>query len=235
MAINGSQIEQYIRQAAAARGIDPDIAVRVARSEGGLRDPFQQSNIVKNGVREPSFGPFQLYMNGGLGNKALAAGIDPRTNWQGGVDFALDAAARGGWSPWYGARAVGVDNWEGLNGAKAVGAGGGNRYPNLPDGPKGQEAYQPAFGSMAPGGGSQPAPLDTDIAEYWAGKEPMGIGDRLAGFGKGLSEAFEGIKAPRISPAAGDARQTGNQLLKAMGAMPEANPMLKRRLAPFYA
>jgi hypothetical protein len=230
-------IEQYTRQAAAARGIDPDTAVRVARSEGGLHDPFQQSNIVKNGVREPSFGPFQLYMNGGLGNKALAAGIDPRTNWQGGVDFALNAAAQGGWSPWYGARAVGVGNWDGLNGAKAVGVGGQPTMPS-PSSPAGgaraASEIQP-FGAMAPGGSSQPAPLDTDIAEYWSGKEPMGIDDRLAGFGKGLSEAMEGIKAPRISQSGGDARQTGNQLLKAMGAMREANEMLKRRLAPFYA
>ena len=71
-------IEAYIRQAAIARGIDPDIAVRVARSEGGLSDPVRQSDVVKGGVREQSYGPFQLYMAGGLGSRALAAGIDPR-------------------------------------------------------------------------------------------------------------------------------------------------------------
>lgn len=84
------EIADYIRQSAAARGIDPDIALRVAMSEGGLKDPVRQSEVVKNGVREASYGPFQLYMGGGLGNKALEAGIDPRdpNQWRAGVDFA---------------------------------------------------------------------------------------------------------------------------------------------------
>lgn len=95
------EIADYIRQSATARGIDPDIALRVAMSEGGVTDPIRQSGIVKNGVREPSYGPFQLYMGGGLGNKALEAGIDPRdpNQWRAGVDFALDNAATGGWGP----------------------------------------------------------------------------------------------------------------------------------------
>ena len=111
-------IEAYIRQAAIARGIDPDIAVRVARSEGGLTDPVRQSDVVRNGVREQSFGPFQLYMAGGLGNRALAAGIDPRDpdQWQAGVDFALDEAKRAGWGQWYGAAKAGIGNRTGLGG-----------------------------------------------------------------------------------------------------------------------
>jgi hypothetical protein len=117
------EIADYIRQSATARGIDPDIALRVAMSEGGLKDPVRQSNVVKNGVREASYGPFQLYMGGGLGNKALEAGIDPRdpNQWRQGVDFALDQAAKGGWSPWYGAAKVGVGNRTGLDNARAIG------------------------------------------------------------------------------------------------------------------
>lgn len=110
----GGNIEAYIRQAAAARGIDPDVAIAVAKSEGGLKDPFRQSDVVKNGVREQSYGPFQLYMAGGLGNKALEAGIDPRKNWQGGIDFALDQAAKDGWGPWYGAKKIGVTGMHGI-------------------------------------------------------------------------------------------------------------------------
>jgi len=117
------EIADYIRQAATARGIDPEIAVRVAMSEGGVKDPIRQSNVVKNGVREASYGPFQLYMGGGLGNKALEAGIDPRdpNQWRQGVDFALDQAATGGWGPWYGAAKVGVGNRTGLDNARAIG------------------------------------------------------------------------------------------------------------------
>jgi hypothetical protein len=111
-----TEIEQYIRAAAIQRGIDPDIAVRVAKSEGGVSDPVRQSDFVKNGVREPSYGPFQLYMGGGLGNDALKAGIDPRDpgQWQQGVDFALDQAKKLGWSPWYGAAKVGVGPRDGI-------------------------------------------------------------------------------------------------------------------------
>lgn len=115
-----TDIEGYIRQAAAERGIDPDIAVRVAMSEGGVTDPIRQSDVVKNGVREQSYGPFQLYMNGGLGNEALAAGIDPRKDWQGGVNFALDKAKEGGWGPWYGAQRVGITGMDGIGGAQAA-------------------------------------------------------------------------------------------------------------------
>lgn len=117
------EVADYIRQSASARGIDPDIALRVAMSEGGVKDPIRQSGIVKNGVREPSYGPFQLYMGGGLGNKALEAGIDPRdpNQWRQGVDFALDQAAKGGWSPWYGAAKAGVGNRAGLDGARPIG------------------------------------------------------------------------------------------------------------------
>lgn len=143
-----STLEAYIRQAAARRGIDPDIAVRVARSEGGLKDPVRQSLVVKNGRREPSYGPFQLLIGGGdtgfprgMGNDALAAGIDPRdpNQWQRGIDFALDNAAKGGWGPWYGAKASGIGRFDGIGGKPAVIG---------PDGPKGQESY-PVFGSMA--------------------------------------------------------------------------------------
>lgn len=116
-------IEAYIREAAAARGIDPDVAVTVARSEGGLKDPVRQSLVRKNGRQEPSYGPFQLLIGGGdtgfpagMGNDALAAGIDPRdpSQWQRGIDFALDNAAKNGWGAWYGAKAAGIGNRQGI-------------------------------------------------------------------------------------------------------------------------
>lgn len=121
-----SEIEAYLRQSALARGIDPDIAVRVARGEGGLKDPFRhgegpapKSQLAAFGTREHSFGPLQLYISGtgaGLGDRALAAGIDPRKNWKGGVDFALDEVRKKGWGQWYGAKAQGITGMMGVNG-----------------------------------------------------------------------------------------------------------------------
>ena len=120
-------IEAYIRDAAAKRGIDPEIAVRVARSEG-LGPGIYQSNFRKNGVREPSFGPFQLLVGGddtgyptGMGNDFInKTGLDPRdpstVNAQ--IDFALDGAKTTGWKPWYGAKRVGIDPWEGIKGMR---------------------------------------------------------------------------------------------------------------------
>lgn len=119
-------VEAYIRQEAAKRGIDPDIAVRVARSEGGLNDPFRRgqgkaprSQDPRLGPTENSFGPLQLYVSGtgaGLGDRAMAAGIDPSKDWQGGIDFALDEVARAGWGQWYGAKGQGITGMMGVNG-----------------------------------------------------------------------------------------------------------------------
>lgn len=123
--------EAYIRQAAAARGIDPDIAVRVARSEG-LAKGVYQSRLSKNGTREPSFGPFQLLVGGqgtnypaGMGNDFInQTGLDPRdpATVPQQVDFALDNAARNGWGAWYGAAKVGVGKRDGIGGAAPVGS-----------------------------------------------------------------------------------------------------------------
>lgn len=118
--------EAYIRQAAAMRGIDPNTAVRVALGEGGLTNPFNRSNAPAPksqdpsfGAKENSYGPFQLYISGrnaGLGDRALAAGIDPRKDWQGGVNFALDEVKRAGWGQWYGAKAQGITGRMGIGG-----------------------------------------------------------------------------------------------------------------------
>jgi hypothetical protein len=122
MAYDINDMEQYIRLAARARGIDPDVAVRVARSEGLARDTWQ-SNVRTSRGREPSYGPFQLLEGGqngwptGLGNAFRArTGLDPSdpNNGRAGVDFALDTAAREGWGQWYGAKAAGINNFAGI-------------------------------------------------------------------------------------------------------------------------
>lgn len=129
----GGELETYIRQAAAKRGIDPDVAVRVARSEG-LQPGVWQSNVVKNGRRERSYGPFQLYVDGGLGNEFQRltgkSPADPSTVYQ-QIDFALDKAAVLGWTPWYGAAKVGVGPRDGLAAARAIGIAGPPPNPSV--------------------------------------------------------------------------------------------------------
>jgi len=124
-----NQLEQYIREAARKRKMDEEIVLRVARAEGGLKDPIRQSDVMKGNLREPSYGPFQMLVGGegtgfpaGLGNDALARGIDPRdpNQWQQTVDFALDTANRDGWGRWYGAKDAGVGNYDGIVGGTTL-------------------------------------------------------------------------------------------------------------------
>jgi hypothetical protein len=102
---NPQEASAYIAQAAQKRGIDPNVALRVARSEG-----LNQYT----GDEGSSFGPFQLHYGnvapggnrvGGLGDVfTQRTGLDardPRT-WRQQIDFSLDEAAKSGWGPWHG-------------------------------------------------------------------------------------------------------------------------------------
>ena len=108
-------LEAWTRAEAVRLKIDPDIAVRVANTEGGFADPTRQ-----NMQGQPSYGPFQLYIGGpenpGLGDLALQHGIDPRNprHARAGITFALEHAAQNGWGSWYGAAANGIGDWDGI-------------------------------------------------------------------------------------------------------------------------
>lgn len=105
----------YIRERASAYGIDPDIALRVARSEG-LRD---FNGDYTNG-RPTSFGALQLHIGGGIGDEFRRdTGLDPSNpaNEQATIDYALKVAAQRGWGPWHGAAKVGIGNFEGIGGS----------------------------------------------------------------------------------------------------------------------
>lgn len=173
-AISRSEIEAYIRQAAMQRGIDPEIALRVARSEGlnsvtHIRDGWQ-STVRKRGHREPSYGPFQLLVGDGkrfpkgMGNDFVSeTGLDPKdpSTVFAQVDFALDRATETGWKPWYGARRAGIADRAGLAGSRPVGiqseaiqlAGAAPR--NIDD---------PRFGALAPVPQSRPSAQSVEVA-----------------------------------------------------------------------
>lgn len=119
---NKDEVASYIQTAAEAKGIDPQIALAVARSEGLDANPAEgwQSNFVKDGKRERSYGPFQLYVDGGLGNEFQAkTGLDPSNpdTWKQQVDFALDHASKNGWGAWYGADRAGIGEMQGIGGS----------------------------------------------------------------------------------------------------------------------
>ena len=126
---SAAEREAFIREYAKSIGIDPNIAIRVARTEG-LGDGIWQSNVVLDYGREQSFGDFQLHLapegrKPGLGNAFLAqTGLDPRdpANWKAMNMFALDNAKRGGWGPWFGAAKIGIVDKMGIDGSPAPAA-----------------------------------------------------------------------------------------------------------------
>jgi hypothetical protein len=103
-----AQHEAFIRDYAAKIGVNPDLALAIARAEGlnstGFRSPNQASTVDVSGGQPFSFGDFQLNTKGGLGVDALKAGIDPRdpNQWQAADKFALDRMKAGGLAPWKG-------------------------------------------------------------------------------------------------------------------------------------
>jgi len=202
------EMEAYIRQAAQARGIDPDIAVRVARSEGLAPDTWQSNVTLKYG-REQSYGPFQLHVapagyKPGMGNDFVkATGLNPAdpSTWKQGVDFALDNAAKGGWGPWFGAKGVGITGMMGINNGKALGVS-----PAAPQG------AGPGRGTMAgyrkqPGqysGGQYVPPVDVT---FYADNSPAlpqgGAGTVMGGFMGGQRQVAARQPDVQIQPAVG--------------------------------
>lgn len=112
-------MENHIRETAKKYGIDPDVAVRVAQSEG--LGTFQ-SSVPKSGKgsyngREDSWGAFQLYKGGGLGNDfEKETGLDPRDpkNEKATIDFALRHASKKGWGAFHGAKNTGIGPRQGI-------------------------------------------------------------------------------------------------------------------------
>lgn len=133
----------FIRGDAARYGVDPDVAERVARSEG------LGSFAGDSGT---SFGAFQLHRGGGLGDTfQRQTGLDPSNpqNEPATIDFALRNAASTGWSPYHGAARVGVGPRQGIGGDTQVAqantgtmSDAGPQLPPLPPPPNPQQIYQ---------------------------------------------------------------------------------------------
>jgi hypothetical protein len=113
-------------------------------------------------------------------------------------------------------------------------------YAGFADGPKGQEAYDPpGLGGGSPSSfglaGSTNAPggilggIPQDVADYAAAPEPKPFGERLQSAFKALADTPD---APQVRfGQMGDARASGDSLLKALNAPQLSDILLKKRLA----
>jgi len=119
-----TEYEAFIRDAARKRSIDPDIAVRVANSEGSVTEPARRGTFTTGS----SWWAFQLHYGGAgyefLGNVAgMGNGFTTLTGWQPGdpnawrdaARYALNRAKASGWSAWYGAAHAGIGRWDGID------------------------------------------------------------------------------------------------------------------------
>ena len=127
--MKNSDIEALIRREATLRKMDPEVAIQIYRHEGA---GAYQSQIAREGSgthqgKEASFGPFQLFTGGGLGNeyeKETGRNLLNDNTPEGielQVKFALDKAVEKGWSPWYGRGPAGIGTRDGLSEAVALG------------------------------------------------------------------------------------------------------------------
>lgn len=246
-------IEAYIRQAAQARGYDPEAVMRIVMNEGGVKDASLRSRGYDPalGGQEQSYGPFQMNMHAGLGKRLLQEkGIDVRdpNNVYAGIDYALNAAGTEGWTPWLNTQnKLGYDKWTGLKqGAEALpvanplSPGAQDFVLNNPQpggfGPGVPDPNSPLFGSMSPGGGgSTPgmmAPnnsIDPIVAAY-AFDDQKKEG-RLTKAGKGFDDAMSEVKAPRIAPMPSPSGDVANGLMKFLqNPQALAQLLMKQRL-----
>lgn len=111
-----SDKEAFIRSEAAARGINPDVAMAVARSEG--------FNSFKSSIPgETSYSAFQLHVTPGgrgghLGDQfGKDTGLDPSdpANERRAIQYALDDARRHGWGAFHGAANTGIGAFAGID------------------------------------------------------------------------------------------------------------------------
>lgn len=188
-----AEMEAYIRRRAVELGIDPDVAVRVARSEG-LAENTWQSNIEQPYGREASYGPFQLHVdptgkNPGMGNDFMAAtGLNPANpdTWDEGIDYALGQARKGGWGPWMGAAKEKITGFMGINGEPARTFTQAGSYT--------AGEYVPTFDYQAPG------LLDADVSPSQAEPTFMDSASSFAPVAEKILSAAEKKKRASSAP-----------------------------------
>ena len=127
--ITKSIIEDIIRTEAKKRNMGVDASLKIFNAEGAssYQSKVRKGSQKKEGGREASYGPFQLYTGIGLGKeyeKETGVSLAEDNTLEGitrQIQFALDKAAEGkSWQPWYGRKKAGVAATEGLTDAKPL-------------------------------------------------------------------------------------------------------------------
>lgn len=109
--ITDEQIRAILRKEATARGINPDLAVRVFGHEGLGNYSSLADGSRWNKKYEPSYGPLQLQTASGMGRDFInATGIDPSTDRSPKsvvkqIQYGLNRVVTDGWGAWEGAKA----------------------------------------------------------------------------------------------------------------------------------
>ena len=191
-----------IRSTAEKYGINPDIAVRVAGSEG-------LGNFKSTIPGEESYSAFQLNMlPGSMGDQfKKETGLDPSDpkNEPAAIDYALRSATKVGWSPFHGARQAGIGPWQGIGGAPSQGGdqivGPGTGKPGLATGPAGapQAGGTPANGLATPPSFTEHEPREKSfMSSPWMPLIAVGAGmmaSRSPHMGTAIGEGLEtGLK-----------------------------------------
>lgn len=174
-----TEMEQFIRNYAASIGLNPEVVMQTVLAEGGRSslEPggyARQSQLSYKGGQEQSYGPFQMFMGGGLGNRAQQAGIDvtnPADAFR-TAQFAMDVMKQEGLGHWHGWKG---DKWA----ARGYQPSGETvAVPNAPvqgpDGPKGQEMYPVAAPPL-------PAPYDVADKPIFDGRNALAEQVAVAG------------------------------------------------------
>lgn len=116
--------EAFIRAESPKRGMDPEIALTVAKMEGGVDAPglvgkfdtgwsFWQYQLHYGGPDYPQFGTVAGMGNAFTQETGWAPG-DPAA-WKDSVRYALDHAKLYGWGAWYGAAKAGIVGMRGID------------------------------------------------------------------------------------------------------------------------
>jgi hypothetical protein len=134
-----NSIASYIYNRSRQVGVDPNLALGIARYEGLNPNTLGSPTFGNRDAKGYSFGPFQLF-SGSPDPKTIAPGgmayefqqrfgeAPSASNWQKQVDFSLDRMRRSGVGPWYAVGAQGgpeAITQKGAQFARQIGLDGG--------------------------------------------------------------------------------------------------------------
>ena len=213
----------YIRETAAKYGVDPDTAMKVAQSEG-------LGSFLGDGGK--SGGAFQLYTGGGMGNDfQKETGLDPLDpkNEKATIDYALKNVPRTGWTPFHGARRVGIGERDGILPQPDAVANTPPQAAAPTAAPTGLLApiQPPAAASAArrrPPAPSAPAAPTAPTRLAYAGNPPPGMVPPTTPPASPLSPMISAIAGQPIPPADFARQAAAMEAAKAGGAAPLPTP-----------